>query len=128
MHTRVLYFRIPCNSIEIAAPVNQGILSRQVNDSQIQSRMPLYQIKDGHSLNRSTDMASEASDKMEGWTNQVLVYLALTLGLILLVKYLLSPRPPHNIPPFPAKPYPIMGHLPYFKNGLKKQLEKWTES
>ena len=44
MHTRVMYFRIPCNSIEIAAPVNQGILSRQVSDSQIQSRMPLYQV------------------------------------------------------------------------------------
>ncbi|KAK3747517.1 hypothetical protein RRG08_009498 [Elysia crispata] len=49
------------------------------------------------------------------------MYLALTLGVIVLVKYFFRSRQP-------AKPYPILGHLPYFKNGLRDQLEKWKMS
>ncbi|KAK3787005.1 hypothetical protein RRG08_052636 [Elysia crispata] len=73
-------------------------------------------------------MASEPSQKIEVWTSQTLTYVALTLGLIALIKYLLTSRPPANIPPFPARAYPFMGHLPYFRNGLRKQLEEWTKS
>ena len=73
-------------------------------------------------------MASEPSQKIEVWTSQTLTYVALTLGLIALIKYLLTSRPPANIPPFPARAYPFMGHLPYFRNGLRKELEEWTKS
>ncbi|RUS83558.1 hypothetical protein EGW08_008664 [Elysia chlorotica] len=73
-------------------------------------------------------MAHETPGRAEDQTNHALTYLALSLGLVWLVKHLVSSRAPANIPPFPAKPYPIIGHLPYFKNGLKDQLTAWRKS
>ncbi|KAK3768653.1 hypothetical protein RRG08_065947 [Elysia crispata] len=73
-------------------------------------------------------MASEASENLGAWTRQVLTYSALTLSLTVLFKYLLSSRAPKNIPPVPVRPYPILGHLPYLKKGMRKQIEEWKNS
>ncbi|GFO35323.1 cytochrome p450 ii f2-like protein ii [Plakobranchus ocellatus] len=55
----------------------------------------------------------------------VLYYLGITLGLVLLVKYLLGSKSTTNIPPFPAQPYAILGHLPYLKKGMRNQMKEW---
>ncbi|GFS01756.1 hypothetical protein ElyMa_001106000 [Elysia marginata] len=73
-------------------------------------------------------MESEASGKAEELTSQVLTYLTLTLSVVALVRYLLTSRPPANIPPLPAKPYFLVGHLPYFKKGTRKMLAEWSNS
>ncbi|GFR87781.1 hypothetical protein ElyMa_004232200 [Elysia marginata] len=73
-------------------------------------------------------MESDKSGQVEALTSQVLTYLALTLGVAMLVKYLLTSRPPKDIPPFPAKPFPLLGHLPYLKNGIRKKVAEWTET
>ncbi|GFN74308.1 cytochrome p450 2u1 [Plakobranchus ocellatus] len=46
-------------------------------------------------------------------------YVAITLAFILMVKSLVKPTYPSNIPPFPARPYPILGHLPYVMKGQR---------
>ena len=61
-------------------------------------------------------------------TTQALTYLALTLGLAIILKYLFTSRTPANIPPFPAKPYPLLGHLPYLAGDVKKLMAEWTKS
>ncbi|KAK3785054.1 hypothetical protein RRG08_052678 [Elysia crispata] len=75
-----------------------------------------------------TSMKSDTPERLETWSSQILTYLALTLGLVVLVKYLLTHRVPDNIPPFPARPYPVLGHLPYLMHGLRDQLNTWTEA
>ncbi|GFR71719.1 cytochrome P450 II f2-like protein II [Elysia marginata] len=73
-------------------------------------------------------MESVTPGMVEVLTGQLLTLLALTLSVVLLVKYLLTSRHPENIPPFPTKPYFLMGHLPFFKKGARKQLAEWTTS
>ncbi|KAK3791958.1 hypothetical protein RRG08_052668 [Elysia crispata] len=73
-------------------------------------------------------MKSDTPERLETWSSQILAYLALTLGLVVLVKYLLTHRVLANIPPFPARPYPVLGHLPYLMHGLRDQLNTWTEA
>ncbi|RUS81456.1 hypothetical protein EGW08_010796, partial [Elysia chlorotica] len=69
-----------------------------------------------------------ASDIPAGWISQAFTYLALTTSVALLVRYLVTSRLPANIPPFPARAYPVLGHLPYFRDGLREQMAKWTKS
>ncbi|KAK3786845.1 hypothetical protein RRG08_061396 [Elysia crispata] len=64
----------------------------------------------------------------EGWISKVLTLLAVSLGLAMLVKYVFTSNVPHNTPPVPARAYPGLGHLPYFRNGTREQLSKWTKS
>ncbi|GFS25905.1 cytochrome P450 II f2-like protein II [Elysia marginata] len=73
-------------------------------------------------------MESETSWTVNAMTSQVLTYVALFLSMVALVKYLLTSRPPANIPPFPAKPYFFLGHLPYFRNGVREKLAEWSDS
>ncbi|KAK3774460.1 hypothetical protein RRG08_066690 [Elysia crispata] len=73
-------------------------------------------------------MSSSPQEPLAAWTSQVLSYGAMTLSLAVLLKYLLTARVPENIPPFPAKPYPILGHVTYFKDGVRKQMIAWTKS
>ncbi|RUS79918.1 hypothetical protein EGW08_012306 [Elysia chlorotica] len=73
-------------------------------------------------------MESQSFQNIESWTSQTLTYIAVTLVLVVVIKYLLSSSVPHNIPPFPARAYPILGHLPYLKNGSREQMDKWTKS
>ncbi|KAK3742044.1 hypothetical protein RRG08_066692 [Elysia crispata] len=73
-------------------------------------------------------MSSSPQEPLAAWTSQVLSYVAKTLSLAVLLKYLLTARVPENIPPFPAKPYPILGHVTYFKDGMRKQMIAWTKS
>ncbi|KAK3774221.1 hypothetical protein RRG08_050729 [Elysia crispata] len=62
------------------------------------------------------------------WSTVTLGYAALTLCLILLVKTLVKPYMSGNIPPFPARPYPILGHLPYFANGQRQKLLEFRKT
>ncbi|GFO10046.1 cytochrome p450 ii f2-like protein ii [Plakobranchus ocellatus] len=55
-------------------------------------------------------------------------YAAITLAFILLVKSLVKPTYPSNIPPFPARPYPILGHLPYLMKGQRAKIQEWRKT
>ena len=70
----------------------------------------------------------EPSANVGLWMSQILSYLVVTLGLAVLFKYLFTSSVPNNIPPFPIKGYPILGHLPYLKRGVREQMEKWQKS
>ncbi|RUS90052.1 hypothetical protein EGW08_002165, partial [Elysia chlorotica] len=61
------------------------------------------------------------------WSPVTLTYAALTLVLILLVKALVKPYMSGNIPPFPAWPYPLLGHLPYLASGQRHKLREFRE-
>ncbi|CAG5120658.1 unnamed protein product [Candidula unifasciata] len=58
-------------------------------------------------------------------TQYPLLFLALTLAAVLLIKRWL--HNPGNIPPFPARPYPIVGHLPLLKKTPRETIAKWAE-
>lgn len=75
-----------------------------------------------------SSMELGAAEVLETWTTQTLTYLAVALALAVLVKYLLTSSAPPNIPPFPARAYPIFGHLPYLKNGSREQMDRWNKS
>ena len=73
-------------------------------------------------------MAAQTSQTFDDLKNQTLIFLAFSLSLIALIRYLSRSKVPDNIPPFPVRPYPFVGHLPYLKNGMRKQLNDWTNS
>ncbi|GFN90136.1 cytochrome p450 ii f2-like protein ii, partial [Plakobranchus ocellatus] len=56
-----------------------------------------------------------------------LCFTAITLAFILLVKSLVKPTYPSNIPPFPVRPYPILGHLPYVMKGQRVKIQEWRK-
>ncbi|GFO26201.1 cytochrome p450 ii f2-like protein ii [Plakobranchus ocellatus] len=63
------------------------------------------------------------------WLGPVLAYTAVVIGVIYLVKSVIRPTYPANIPPFPEKPYPILGHLPYLAKGdRRKKLLEWRKT
>ena len=37
-------------------------------------------------------------------------------------------RAPANIPPYPARPYPILGHLPYVSEKPREVIMKWSKA
>ncbi|KAK3737803.1 hypothetical protein RRG08_063209 [Elysia crispata] len=57
-----------------------------------------------------------------------LTYALISLAVALLVKAVLFPSTPDNIPPLPARPYPILGHLPYLLTGQRQKLLDWRKS
>ncbi|GFN76902.1 cytochrome p450 2u1 [Plakobranchus ocellatus] len=63
------------------------------------------------------------------WLGPVLAYTAVVIGVIYLVKSVIRPTYPANIPPFPEKPYPILGHLPYLAKGdRRKKMLEWRKT
>uniref|UniRef100_A0A0B7AYY9 Cytochrome P450 n=1 Tax=Arion vulgaris TaxID=1028688 RepID=A0A0B7AYY9_9EUPU len=65
-----------------------------------------------------------AAQLLAAFFSSPLSYLAVALGAILLVKWLF--RKQVNIPPFPVKPYPILGHLPFLKKTPRETVAEWT--
>ena len=49
------------------------------------------------------------------------------LGLLYLLKTLWKPEYPDNIPPFPAKPYPVIGHIPYLAKGQRQAMKEFRK-
>ncbi|KAK3797172.1 hypothetical protein RRG08_015147 [Elysia crispata] len=54
-----------------------------------------------------------------------LAIVAVALVVILVVNYWASSPP--NIPPFPARPYPILGHLVYLRKDARHVVMDWTK-
>ncbi|RUS78661.1 hypothetical protein EGW08_013588 [Elysia chlorotica] len=57
-----------------------------------------------------------------------LVYAVVSLALVLLIKSALFPPLPDNIPPFPVRPWPVLGHLPYLLTGQRQKLLDWRKT
>jgi cytochrome P450 len=66
-----------------------------------------------------------ATDVLSALFSTPLVYVALTLALVWVVKALL--QRPANIPPFPVKPYPIIGHIPFLKKSPRETIGEWVK-
>ncbi|BFZ12387.1 hypothetical protein BsWGS_15427 [Bradybaena similaris] len=62
---------------------------------------------------------------VEYLTSVPLLLLAATLAVFFLIKRRL--QNPGNIPPFPVKPYPILGHLPLLKKSPRETIAQWAE-
>ncbi|GFO20394.1 cytochrome p450 2u1 [Plakobranchus ocellatus] len=68
-----------------------------------------------------------ASLTSELWIAPTLSYIAVFLGVFLVVKTLIQPYTQTNIPPFPVRPYPILGHLPYIAKGQRAKLNEFRK-
>ena len=60
-----------------------------------------------------------------GFELPALAIVAVALVVILVVSSWASP--PANIPPFPARPYPILGHLVYLSKDARDVVMNWTK-
>ena len=80
----------------------------------------------GYSNNYCHDRELETPSVIDALSSTTLYYLVVTLSVVLLLKYLFTSSLPANIPPFPARAYPMLGHLPYLKKGTREPLNKWT--
>ena len=55
-------------------------------------------------------------------------YAAASVCAAVLIKSLVYPSFPGNLPPFPVRPYPILGHLPYLTKGQRQKLVEWRKT
>ncbi|GFO42262.1 cytochrome p450 2u1 [Plakobranchus ocellatus] len=62
------------------------------------------------------------------WLVPVLACSAAVIGVTYLIKSIFWPSYPANIPPFPEKPYPIIGHLPYLAKRQREKFQEWRKT
>ncbi|GFO20396.1 cytochrome p450 2u1 [Plakobranchus ocellatus] len=69
-----------------------------------------------------------SSPTSELWSAPPLSYVVVILCVFLVIKVLLQPYIQTNIPPFPARPYPILGHLPYIVKDQRIKLNEFRKT